>query len=280
MDFSFDFFKNFALKYLLRKWLKVDNITLSPNITLSIKDGKFIIQNKGQITARTISLKLDKSFRDVVECELNKRKCQARHISFEIFCKVPKVRDLFLSESALYKEECVLRNLEVLLSKLCKCETVDEVNQLKEDIRKKKEEIAKLKKSVNSLEEFLIKSEILDMWSNTFWKMPRIIRSSEKNTIGDIQLSEFHRYIDLEEEIDGFYDKVEKAPIHTLAKEQIYPFNIPSILIDIINEIENQWICNVRYFYENGPKKGEEVPTTIVISSSTPPESPSPLSNQ
>lgn len=279
MDCRQLFFKIFDLKYWLRKWLGVD-IAQSPSILLFIRDKKFIVQNTGQITARTISLKLDKSFRDVVECELNKRKCQARYIPFEIFCEVPKVHELFLSESALYKEEYVLRNLEFLLSKFCKCKTVDEVNQLKEDIREKKEEIAKLKKSVNSLEEFLIKSEILDIRSNVFWKMPRIIRSSEKNTIDDIQMSKFERYIGLEKEIDGFYDEVEKAPIHTLAKEQIHSFNIPSILIDIINEIQNQWICNVHYFYENGPKKGKEVPTTIIISSSIPPKSPPPPPNR
>ena len=277
MDCKELFFRIFDLKYWIRKWLGVD-VAQSPNILLFIRDRKFIVQNTGQITARTISLKLDKSFRDVVEREVNKRKCQARGISFESFCEVPEVRGLFLSEKTLYKEECVLSNLKVRLSEFRKCKIPDEVNQLKENIREKKKEIAKLKKSVKGLKKFLIKGEILHMYDDFIWKMPHI-HVSEKGT-NDFELSEFHRYIGLEKEIDGFYDEIEKAPVHTLAKDQIYSFNIPSILVDIINEIQNQWICNVHYFYENCHKKGKDEAITISVSPSTPPKSPPPPPNQ
>lgn len=277
MDCKELFFRIFDLKYWIRKWLGVD-IAQSPNILLFIRDRKFIVQNTGQITARTISLKLDKSFRDIVEREVNKRKCQARGISFESFCEVPEVRGLFLSEKTLYKEECVLSNLKVRLSEFRKCKIPDEVNQLKENIREKKKEIAKLKKSVKGLKKFLIKGEILHMYDDFIWKMPHI-HVSEKGT-NDFELSEFHRYIGLEKEIDEFYDNVESEPIRTLSKEQQYDFNIPEPLIKIIGKTKHQWICNVHYFYENGFTKGKEVPITIVISSSTPPKSPPPPPNR
>ena len=85
----------------------------------------------------------------------------------------------------------------------------------------------------------------------------------------------------MEEEISKFYNEIEKEPIRTLSREQQYPFDIPAPLIGIIRKVgQHQWICKVRYSYENGPKKGKEVMTTISVSLSIPPKSPPPPSNQ
>lgn len=277
MDCRQLFFKIFDLKYWLRKWLGID-ITLSPDITLSIKDGKFIIQNKGEITAKNIALKFDVSFKNTVRYELDKQKCEMLNISSVAFQEVPQVRELFAYKKRLHKTAIEYSSLNQKIYIHERTNIDDAVTQLKKYKQEKYNEYTKLKQKVDDLKNFLIGGKILKKECCDYWE-EAFTRYSKEGIPVKIQ-SESQRYFCIEKEIDDFYDNVEKEPIRTLSKEQQHDFNIPEPLIKIIGKTKHQWICNVHYFYENGPKKGKEGSTTISVSPSIPPKSPPPLPNR
>ena len=192
------------------------------------------------------------------------------------FQEVPQIRELFTYEERLNKTAIKGSSLRQKIGYIYRLANNDDaLTQLERCRQETYNEYTKFVQKVNDLKNFLIEKKIL---SEKTWESWSGGINNEKTPI--VGGSESRRHFCIKKEIDDFYDNVEKEPIQTLPKRQSYDFDIPKPLIEIIGKTKYQWICNVHYFYENAPQKGKKVPTTIIISSSIPPKSPSPPSNQ